>query len=692
MRPLISHGSTATTWLACLTALGVAVGLTVGPSSASANDGVSKSVSNYYAGPTTSSPNPAIGTVPPMGFNNWARFMCSPQSPIAALDGSTAKIDYSFQRFMEDNAQALSDSGLMADGYKTITVDDCWMYRNSSGYLHGAVNWGSNTDTRDTTKQPGFDYELTAYGKFLHGLGAKVGLYETSGTHTCSTSTPTSPNEANGSEDHEQADANSFVYWGVDQLKYDNCGVKSGVSTQTLDATMSADLATAAKNVTPADSNRAKGTHNILFDISAPAGYAPGSTLFSDLTNERTLGQTWRIGPDITTYSANSDPWAAPFVSNAYQMGPYASFDYALDLSRYQGPGNWNNADMLLIGDNGMTTAEERSQMSLWSILAHPLVMSTDARKFSPAYLSSIKTSNPTLYNHLESSIAILGNTDVIAVDQDPLGAGGYRVSGGATNSDGTPALTSGTDVVVKPLADGSRAVVVLNKNATSENYTLNLSSIGFNNNSCTYTVKDLWAGTSANNTSGSVSLSIASHDSSMLRIAAQNTCGTFTPRGQITASRGNWGNESLCLGDYNSATTSGSPVDVERCTGAANQQWQMNADGTIKFTQPGTNLCLTAQSSATTSTINTSLTGQWITVATCGSASATGYQTWSYNRDGNLKLQGTTPSAGKCIDVHGGTTTTPGTTVDLYSCGASPNSIQANQTWAVPYNAPPAS
>ncbi|GAA0673597.1 ricin-type beta-trefoil lectin domain protein [Kitasatospora atroaurantiaca] len=642
----------------------LAAGSALSAAPAVANDGESQSAANYSSAATPSGP---IAQLPPMGFNNWSRSTCAPQAP---LDGSN-RLAYSFQQYMQDNAKGLYDTGLIAAGYKTITVDDCWMYRNSSGYLHGALNWGGATDVRDTTRQPGFDHELTAYGDYLHSLGAKFGIYETSGTHTCSTATPTAPNLPNGSEYYEQNDANSFVYWGVDALKYDNCGQQEPM--QTLDARMANDLRTAVTNA----ANSGNATPNVMFNISAPAAYANGSTKFAVMNWVRSLGQLWRVGPDIWNYGDGKNPWNVPLAG--YNFGAYQSFDNTLELSRYQGPGNWNDADMLLIGDNGMTTAEERSQMSLFSALAAPLVISTDARKFEPSYIAS----HPAEAAHLNASIGILGNSEVIAVDQDPLGAGGYRVAGGAANADGTPAATSGFDVVVKPLADGSRAVVVLNKGGTSAGYTLNLSSIGFNTSGCGYTVRDLWAHATSSST-GSVPLTIGSHDSAMLKVTPQNGCGGFTPRGQITVSRDNWGKASLCLDNYQSGTGTNNPVDVYPCSGTSNQQWQMNGDGSVQLLQAGTsNLCLTAQSGQTAGVIN-GQQGQWAGVAPCGSAP--GYQTWTYNRDGNLKLAGTA----KCLDVYSGKTTTNGTPVDLYTCGTSPNAIQTNQAWAAPFSTPP--
>ncbi|WP_035804951.1 alpha-galactosidase [Kitasatospora mediocidica] len=655
-KPLLAALAVALVPAACL----------LGTGSATANDGVSAPAANFSPAAT---PNTPIAPVPPMGFNNWARATCTPQAP---LDGSP-QLGYSFQQYMEDNAKGLSDAGLIAAGYKSITVDDCWMYRNSSGYLHGALNWGGATDVRNTAQQPGFDYELTAYGSYLHSLGAKFGIYETSGTHTCSTATPTAPNEANGSEYHEQADANSLVYWGVDELKYDNCGPQEPIPT--LDARMSGALNTAVTNA----ANAGTPTPNVMFNISAPAGLGNGGAKFASMDSVRGLGQLWRVGPDIWNYGDGKDPWNQALPSGGYNFGAYQSFDNTLELSRYQGPGSWNDADMLLIGDNGMTTAEERSQLALFSSLAAPLVISTDARKFEPSYIAA----HPAEAAHLNASVAILGNSEVIAVDQDPLGAGGYRVSGGGANADGSPAATSGVDVVVKPLADGSRAVVVLNKGPATVPYTLSLANLGFAGTGCGYSVRDLWAHSTSTST-GTVALSIASHDNAMLKITPQSGCGTTTPRGQITVSRDDWGKASLCLDNHASGTAAGNPVDVYPCTGGSNQQWQRNADGSVQLMQSGAaGLCLTAQSGTGTGALN-GQSGRWAGVAPCGSSP--GNQSWTYNRDGNLTLTGTT----QCLDVYGGSTTTSGTPVDLYTCGAPPN-VQTNQTWAAPFSAPPA-
>ncbi|AHH99721.1 alpha-galactosidase [Kutzneria albida] len=607
---------------------------------AHANDGVSQPATNYSSAATPAS---AIAPVPPMGFNNWARSTCAAQAP---LDGSPTA-SYSFQQYMKDNAKGLVDSGLAAAGYQTITVDDCWMRRTAAGYLHGATTWGGSS-------QPGFDYELTDYGDYLHGLGLKFGIYESSGTNTCSTT----PNTATGSEYHEQDDANSFVYWGVDALKYDNCQTKEPLKT--LDGRMSAALATAVGNAAAGG----RKTPNVLFNESAPAAYNNGATKFDVMNWVRDHGQQWRVGPDIWNYAASTDPWDKAL--SGYNFGAYQSFDTTVDLARYQSPGNWNDADMLLIGDNGMSSAEERSQLALWSAMAAPLFISTDARKFTPSYLDA----HPDQAAHLRESIRTLGNAEVLAVDQDPLGAGGYRVSGGAARSDGTPSSASGIDLVVKQLADGSRAVVVLNKGSAATNYSLSLSDLGFSGTGCTYSVRDLWAHTDSTST-GTVPLTIGSHDNAMLKVKG---C-SFAPTGQITVARGDWGKAALCLDNYASGTAANNPVVVYQCTSGANQRWTRNADGTVKLAN---GLCLTARSGTSTSPVN-GASGRFVGVAGCGSAPSS--QKWDYTRDGQLKLSGTA----LCLDVYGGSTSTASTPVDVYTCAAA-GSLQNNQTWSAPF------
>jgi len=295
-----------------------------------------------------------VALTPPMGFNNWARFQCLPQAP---LDGRP-RATYSFQDFMLDQGKALVETGLAAAGYRTVVVDDCWMERGADGDLHGIPHWGS---FKHPSEQPGFDADLTGYVGKLHAMGLLAGVYNTAGTTTCQC-------VAAGAAGHQARDAARFAAWGVDFLKLDNCGASDG-ELPALFKAMGAALGAATKD----------GKRPILFDESAPAQYAPTDPAkYATMQWVRPLGQMWRVAPDIRIAHIGADgrslynPWSFDDADQGYEEGVYQAYTDTIALSRYVAPGNWNDADQLLIGDGGMTTEEERSQMALWSIMGAP--------------------------------------------------------------------------------------------------------------------------------------------------------------------------------------------------------------------------------------------------------------------------------------------------------------------------------
>ena len=129
-------------------------------------------------------------------------------------------------------------------------------------------------------------------------------------------------------------------------------------------------------------------------------------------------------------------------------------------LEKFAGPGHWNDPDMLEIGNGGMTTDQYRSQMSLWSILAAPLLAGNDLSKMD------------------ETTKSILMNKEVIAVDQDKLGVQGNRI--------GPP------QIWVKPLSDGSKAVALFNyvTDDEAEPFTLEFKDLEFTG---PVHARDLW-------------------------------------------------------------------------------------------------------------------------------------------------------------------------------------------------------
>jgi alpha-galactosidase len=84
-------------------------------------------------------------------------------------------------------------------------------------------------------------------------------------------------------------------------------------------------------------------------------------------------------------------------------------------IGKFAGPGHWNDPDMLEVG-RGMSADEDKAHFGMWSMLAAPLITGNDIRSMNAA------------------TKAILTNTDVIAVDQDPIGKQGTRVATPGTN------------------------------------------------------------------------------------------------------------------------------------------------------------------------------------------------------------------------------------------------------------------
>jgi alpha-galactosidase len=103
----------------------------------------------------------------------------------------------------------------------------------------------------------------------------------------------------------------------------------------------------------------------------------------------------------------------------------------------FAGPGHWNDPDMLEVGNGGLSDTEYRAHF-VWAMMAAPLIAGNDVAAMTPA------------------TREILLNRDVIAVDQDPLGAQGHRVA-----RDGQ------REVWVKPMADGGRALLFWNRGDT---------------------------------------------------------------------------------------------------------------------------------------------------------------------------------------------------------------------------------
>jgi alpha-galactosidase len=156
-------------------------------------------------------------------------------------------------------------------------------------------------------------------------------------------------------------------------------------------------------------------------------------------------------------------------------------------LEKYAGPNHWNDPDALDVGMGGMTQEEYRTQMSLWCILAAPLFASNDLTKMSP------------------ETLAMLTNREVIAVNQDPAGIQGHRVW-----------QEGPTEIWVKPLADGSKAVGIFNRNEVPMTITMDFQDVGVQ---APAKVRDLWTHQDLGTLHGTYTTPVPTHGVVMLKI-----------------------------------------------------------------------------------------------------------------------------------------------------------------------------
>jgi alpha-galactosidase len=303
-----------------------------------------------------------------------------------------------------------------------------------------------------------FPSGIPALAAYVHGKGLKIGIYETPNTETCvGIYGGISPSVAVGSLGHETADAKTFASWGIDFLKYDLCqGQRSDFATMR-------------------DALRASG-RSIVYSINPGNGSDDLCPPNSCSLNLVSIANMWRIGFDI----------------NASWASVMSLVDEDAALSSYAGPGHWNDPDMLEVG-NGLTADEDQSHFSMWAMLAAPLLAGNDIRSMSSA------------------TRTVLTNTDVIAVDQDPLGVQGKLVATPATNLQVWSKTLSGTN---------ARAVALLNRTSGSASITVQWTTLGLPAGNAA--VRDLWSHTDLGTIANAyTATAIPSHGVVMLKIVS---------------------------------------------------------------------------------------------------------------------------------------------------------------------------
>jgi alpha-galactosidase len=331
------------------------------------------------------------------------------------------KVDDAAVRGMAD---AMVSSGMKDAGYIYINIDDTWEgSRDAQGNITG------------NRKFP----DMKALADYVHSKGLKIGLYSSPGPQTCA--------GYEGSYGHEDQDAKTYAAWGFDYLKYDWCSA-GRIYKET-------DLHGVYQKM--GDALAASGRH-IVFSLCE---YGLGDVW---KWGAKVGGNAWRTTGDI------DDTW-----KRMDEIG-FSQFD----IASYAQIGHWNDPDMLEIGNGGMTADEYRTHMSLWSLLAAPLLAGNDLRTMT------------------DETKSILMNKEVIAIDQDPNALPVKKIS------------EQGSVVVAaRPLKDRSWAVGIFNRGTTSAKIKVSWSDLGLHGKQ---QVRDLWAHKDLGKVADQFSADVAAH------------------------------------------------------------------------------------------------------------------------------------------------------------------------------------
>ena len=180
--------------------------------------------------------------------------------------------------------------------------------------------------------------------------------------------------------------------------------------------------------------------------------------------------------------------WAHPGMSSSPTV--LRNLDADATHPEAAGPGHWNDPDYLG-PDQGMTDAQFRTQLSMWAMLAAPLMISDNLMTMTPASLEAVS------------------NREVIAIDQDPAGIQGTLLSSAGEGQ-----------VWVKPLSDGSRAVALLNRSPSPLEIATSAAAAGMAP-ATSYSLRDLWTHTTAA-TTGAIAAEVPGESTVLLRVAAR--------------------------------------------------------------------------------------------------------------------------------------------------------------------------
>jgi alpha-galactosidase len=348
----------------------------------------------------------ALALTPPLGWNSWNVW------------GGNVTADH-----VKAAADGMVASGLAAQGYTYINIDDAW----EAGWHKGPngsndINAGRDANGEILTNEKFPD--MKGLVDYIHGKGLKAGIYSGPGTGTCQ--------GLAASYQHEEQDARTWAKWGIDYLKYDWCRYPESANTNS-------PIELLQKPYILMRGVLDKLDRDIVFSLCQ---YGWGKVWD---WGDQVGGNLWRVTGDIT------DTWPSMSSIGFQQTGH----------EKFAGPGHWNDTDMLVVGHLGwgrinpprptnLTPNEQLTHISLWALQAAPLLIGADMSQID------------------EWTVNLLGNREVLAINQDPLGRAAGRVW-----------ADSWTQIWARPLEDGTMAVGLFNRAPVAMPMTVKFADIG---------------------------------------------------------------------------------------------------------------------------------------------------------------------------------------------------------------------
>lgn len=373
---------------------------------------------------------------PPMGWNSWNWF-------------GKKRINEKNVRQVID---AIVDEGLRDAGYRYVIVDGGW--RDTA--------LGPNGELLANPEK--FPHGIKVLADYAHSKGLKFGLHTVPGTCDCG-------GDRVGGYGHEEVQVQQFVNWGIDFIKLDKCKMDGGWNEKLLEDTYT-KWNKLLKNC----------GRDIVLSVSA---YRFRSWNPEIAQMSRTTGDIAAKVNGGARFSDQAEKKGVTKKSHALSVLHIAAVNNK--SAQYAGNGYWNNPDMLVLGDQGLTVDEQKIHFALWCIMSAPLMLGNDPRQMEPE----------------ERNIIL--NKDCIKVDQDPT------EQGKLVKTDGD------IEVWVKRLRNKQSAVLVFNKNPSATRvYHLEPAEIGITNPSH---IKDIYENNTLQLTGGTLRQTFGPHSGIFLLV-----------------------------------------------------------------------------------------------------------------------------------------------------------------------------